>query len=208
MQLARSTSSQITAATVHTAVQMQRARAQGRPIQLSSSSNQWHTPPSFLQLVKDAFQGNEVDLDPCSDERAQQHVQAAQHYTVEDNGLSKSWTGRVFVNPPFGTHGGLSLSGAFFEKAMMEYQMGHATEIILLLKAAIGYAWFWPVLQWPHAWLHRRVSFLSDGQSDSHQNPHGSVVVYMGPNIAQFFQAFKAVASIPGGTSWSMVGRH
>lgn len=173
------------------------------PIHLSSACHHWHTPPSFLSLVTAVFQGQKVDLDPCSDQAAQQHICARKYYTAVDDGLSRPWEGRVFVNPPFGAEGGHSLSGAFFQKAEREYQQGTATEILLVLKAAIGYAWFKPILQWPHAWLHARIAFLPHGQQARVQNPHGSIVVYLGPHVKHFCQVFSAVASIPGANSWS-----
>ena len=194
----------VTAALVREALHGDASVQRQRPVHLSSVTSQWHTPPSFLELVTAVFKGCRVDLDPCSDSQAQKHVQARKYFSAVEDGLTQPWEGRVFVNPPFSAQGGLSLSGAFFQKAEEEYRSGNASEVLLLMKAAVGYAWFRPVLQWPHAWLHARIAFLSSIQQAGTTNPHGSVVVYMGPDPTHFCQILSSVACIPGENSWSL----
>ena len=58
-------------------------------------SDEWLTPPEILRPL------GRFDLDPCAPIR-RPWATAAQHYTVQDNGLSKPWHGRVWCNPPFG----------------------------------------------------------------------------------------------------------
>lgn len=41
------------------------------------------------------------DLDPCSPINRPWDT-AKKHYTIEDDGLSKEWEGRVWLNPPYG----------------------------------------------------------------------------------------------------------
>jgi hypothetical protein len=61
--------------------------------------NAWLTP-RYLLIELGAF-----DLDPCSPIHRPWPT-AANHYTIEDNGLSREWTGRVFLNPPYGNETG------------------------------------------------------------------------------------------------------
>lgn len=197
----------MTAALVREARHKATSSLMQRPVHLSSSSCNWHTPPWFLTLVTAVFQGNRIDLDPCSDSSAQQRVQARNFYTVAEDGLSQPWEGRVFVNPPFGVEGGRSLSGAFFQKAEREFKEGRVVEVLMLVKAAVGYAWFSPVLQWPHAWLRERIAFLPCGQEACVENPHGSVAIYLGPNSKLFCEVFRDVADIAGINSWSQAKR-
>jgi len=58
-------------------------------------SGEWLTPPDILQKL------GSFDLDPCSPIVRPWDI-AKTHYTIEDNGLSKPWFGRVWCNPPFG----------------------------------------------------------------------------------------------------------
>ena len=114
----------------------------------------------------------------------------------------------VFVNPPLGTSNGKSVQGEFLTKALSESRNGRASEVLLLLKAAAGYAWFQEVLQHPRGFLSKRVAFHNPAQGSSttepiSANPHGSVVVYLGPHLARFYQMFGKVASIPGHNGWA-----
>lgn len=58
-------------------------------------SDEWLTPPEILEALGD------FDLDPCSPINRPWDT-AAEHYTTMDDGLSKPWRGRVWLNPPFG----------------------------------------------------------------------------------------------------------
>jgi uncharacterized protein YlzI (FlbEa/FlbD family) len=55
----------------------------------------WLTPPALLSQL------GEFDLDPCSPVNRPWDT-AKQHYTIHDNGLVMPWSGRVWLNPPYG----------------------------------------------------------------------------------------------------------
>ena len=57
---------------------------------------EWLTPPELIRAL------GEFDLDPCAPIDRPWNT-AKHHYTVEDDGLSKPWFGRVWLNPPYGT---------------------------------------------------------------------------------------------------------
>lgn len=175
----------------------------GKPVSLLSTCQLWYTPVFLLQLVRQVFSGGDIDLDPCSDCIGQSTVQATSFFCAEQDGLQHSWHGRVFVNPPFGMVGAESHQSLFLKKALHEHRTGRTQETVLLLKAAVGYAWFQQVLQLPHAWLSHKVSFGRPDEQHAPANPHGSVVVYLGPNVDNFCLAFGAVACVPGHNSWS-----
>lgn len=58
-------------------------------------TDEWLTPPEIIKSL------GEFDLDPCSPIVRPWNT-AKQHYTTQDNGLSMVWTGRVWLNPPYG----------------------------------------------------------------------------------------------------------
>lgn len=60
-------------------------------------SVEWYTP----QWVFDAL-AIRFDLDPCSPHDFESFVPAAKKLTVFDDGLSSAWSGKVFLNPPYG----------------------------------------------------------------------------------------------------------
>lgn len=63
--------------------------------QKNGGHDEWLTPPSILQAL------GPFDLDPCAPV-VRPWPTAATHYTVEDDGFTKTWVGRVWCNPPFG----------------------------------------------------------------------------------------------------------
>ena len=174
-----------------------------QPVHLKSASVQWFTPADLVKVVCQVFTGGQIDLDPCSDPLAQAVVQAQSFYTQACDELIRRWFGRVYVNPPFGKVGSMSVQGQFFEKAVAEYKAKHVQEVLLLLKAAVGYSWYNQALQYPHVLLTRRIAFARPTQSPTLATPHGSIVVYLGPNIERFCSIFATLGHVPGVSSWA-----
>lgn len=56
---------------------------------------EWLTPPDLVKKL------GEFDLDPCTPINPP-FVHAKTNFTVIDDGLTKSWFGRVYMNPPYG----------------------------------------------------------------------------------------------------------
>lgn len=57
------------------------------------NTNEWYTPKYITDTL------GHFDLDPCAAPTT--HI-ADTNYTAIDDGLSKEWFGRVFMNPPYG----------------------------------------------------------------------------------------------------------
>lgn len=105
---------------------------------------EWLTPP---ELVK---QLGEFDLDPCSPIDAP-FYHATNHYTIIDDGLSKEWKGRVYLNPPYGrgmelwleklkNHGnGIALIFARTETKCFFEHIWHDADAILFVKGRIKF---------------------------------------------------------------------
>jgi len=64
-----------------------------------SRTDEWLTPPSIINALGGAIS---FDLDPCAP-IVRPWATAKRHYTIEDNGLTKPWEGRVWMNPPYST---------------------------------------------------------------------------------------------------------
>lgn len=89
----------------------------------------WLTPPHVLQAL------GEFDLDPCSPIDRPWDT-AKHHYTIEDDGLSQEWFGRVWCNPPYGP--GL----APFLRRMAEHQRGIAL-VFARTETKAFFDWVW-----------------------------------------------------------------
>lgn len=105
----------------------------------AAKSVEWLTPPEIMEKLG-AF-----DLDPCAPVKRPWDT-ARRHYTIEDDGLSKEWFGRVWMNPPFGReaaiwlrrmadHGdGIALIPARTETAMFYESVWNRAHAILFMK--------------------------------------------------------------------------
>lgn len=56
---------------------------------------EWLTPPDLVKKL------GEFDLDPCTPINPP-FVHAKTNFTIIDDGLTKSWFGRIYMNPPYG----------------------------------------------------------------------------------------------------------
>ncbi|PNH00648.1 hypothetical protein TSOC_013521 [Tetrabaena socialis] len=179
-----------------------------------STSNEWYTPEHIMERVRALFAPGAIDLDPCSSAAANARVGALAYVDREADGLGQAvaWGGNVYINPPFGVRAGASMQGLFFERCVREYRAGRVAQAVLLLKAGVGYSWFRDVLQWPVCFVSERLSFVRQlpaavgGElrwGAGVQNPHGSVVVYMGPSAGRFVRLFSDVGCIPGANAWA-----
>ena len=102
-------------------------------------NDEWLTPPDIVQSL------GEFDLDPCSPINRPWPT-AAQHLTINDDGLMHEWHGRVWCNPPFGreavkwlrrmaAHGnGIALIPARTETAMFYETVWSCADAVLFIK--------------------------------------------------------------------------
>lgn len=57
--------------------------------------DEWLTPPDIIKRL------GSFDLDPCAP-IDRPWPTAKKHFTIEDMGLMQTWSGRVWLNPPYG----------------------------------------------------------------------------------------------------------
>jgi hypothetical protein len=62
---------------------------------LSSQSNDWYTPPQYVEAARRVMGG--IDLDPASSAAANQVIKATTFYDEATNGLAQPWTGKILM---------------------------------------------------------------------------------------------------------------
>lgn len=151
----------------------------------NSGDEEWYTPDDILESVR-AVLGC-IDLDPASSESAQARVCAANYYTAEDDGLSRDWSGRVWMNPPY-TRGSVD---AFMAKLSAEYQSGRVPAAVAVTNAYTDTEWFHGAASVASAicFKRRRIRFISDSW-ESLSPAVGSVFFYYGPDVPRFAEVF------------------
>jgi len=66
------------------------------PVTEGKTSDECYTPKSLFDQLDIEF-----DLDPASCPKELSAVPTRRIYTIEDDGLSQHWEGRVWLNPPY-----------------------------------------------------------------------------------------------------------
>lgn len=161
----------------------------GHLMQIMSSSEtpEWCTPQDIIEHVLRMF--GEIDTDPCSNSHDNPNVPAKTLYTKEDDGLSKNWHGRVYMNPPYGTE-----IGKWIDKLLAEHNAG-VSESISLLPARVDTSWFQPLYEHTLCMVRGRLQF-SNAQYSA---PFPSVIVYIGNRQQEFINVFEHMGNIIGG---------
>ncbi len=89
----------------------------------SQKTDSHGTPEAIVKAARHTL--GEIDLDPASSEEFNLIVQASRYFTQDDDGLSKLWLGRIFLNPPGGESG--SVVKRFWEKLVASHELGSVT---------------------------------------------------------------------------------
>lgn len=153
------------------------------------SNNEWYTPSVYLEAARSVM--GVIDVDPASSTTANENVQAATFYTKEDDGLTRRWVGRIWLNPPYGSSG-----PEFVAELLRQHDIGDITEAILLVNSnATETQWFAPL--WDHilCFVRGRINFISN-IGTRNGSTHGSVFVYLGQNQERFAEIFKEFGPI------------
>lgn len=156
-----------------------------------TGENEWFTPAGWIERARLAL--GEIDLDPASHAIAQQTVQAKRFFTIADDGLSRPWFGRVWLNPPYNR----ALLAPFVDKLVEEWTSGRIEQAILLTHNYTDTEWF-------HTAAHAsrticfpsgRVRFLSPA-GDECSPTQGQTLFYFGRVAADFCKVFASVGLI------------
>jgi phage N-6-adenine-methyltransferase len=158
--------------------------ANGSHVSLNSGENEWYTPPEYIEAAREAM--GSIDLDPASCEVAQANVKARRHFTIDDNGLDKKWSGNVWLNPPYSKE----LIGLFAEKVVGE--SSRFKQAIVLVNNATDTAWFHRLASVASAacFMKGRIRFLDKTGSPANTPVQGQVAIYIGSDVNQFRHAF------------------
>lgn len=154
----------------------------------NSGQNEWYTPALYIEAARRVLEG--IDLDPASSDAAQETVQATRFLTAADDGLSKSWSGSVWLNPPYERE----LIGQFTEKLheSLASQGGAVTDAILLTNNSTDVGWFQDIAPSADAicFVRGRISFNDETGQPKNKPLQGQMFMYFGQSPGRFIEEF------------------
>lgn len=164
-------------------------RAVAGNVHFMSETDEWYTPQEIINSVIEVL--GEIDLDPCSNSKTNPKIPARKYFTKNDNGLTKSWEGTVYMNPPYGRE-----IKDWISKLMEEWEAGKI-EGIALVPARTDTEWFSQMDAHPWCAIRGRLKFSSNPNSA----PFPSAVFYIGRDedvegIERFVNAFRKHGTI------------
>jgi phage N-6-adenine-methyltransferase len=154
-------------------------------VNLSSPHSQWQTPQHIVDRAIEVL--GAIDLDPCTDSKNAPVAPAKIQWTLEENGLTQPWQGRVWLHPPYGR-----VIGKWLDKLCAEYETGDVTAAIALLPARTDTQWWQHLTKYPMCFIRGRLRFGTHTNSA----PFPSAVIYMGPLLSRFAGTFGTVGTI------------
>lgn len=179
-------------------------------INQTSGEVEWYTPKPIIEAARATMGG--IDLDPASSAIANERVRAFLFYNVYDDGISREWKGRAWLNHPFGRaeapcepgctknhkHHSVRYYGneAWIQKLLNEWRHGNVTQACCITFASTSEMWFRPLLQYPQCFLHGRTSYLTPEGNPVTGCTKGSVVTYFGGSLDAFIQHFSPLGTV------------
>lgn len=153
----------------------------------NSGENEWYTPVQYITAAKKVM--GVIDIDPASSELANKTVQAKKFYTAQDNGLTKEWRGKLWMNPPYSS----DLIGKFVAK-YSEHIGREVTEGIILVNNATETAWFQQLVSVSSAIVfpNSRIKFIDKFGNPSGAPLQGQAFIYSGGQVEFFLEVFRA----------------
>ena len=168
----------------------------------ADSNPEWYTPAQYVEMARQVL--GKIDLDPASNATAQSWIKADRHFTKEDDGLKRTWSGRTWCNPPYGRRQkekGTPLYGLyaqlFLEKGLKHYHQRDIPAAIFLVNRT-GAAWYKELCPQFSAIceVKRRIAFVNP-QGESETSPrYYNDFLYLGSQTERFEEVFSDIGVI------------
>lgn len=173
----------------------QRATQEGREVTVAefkrmahvgynSGQSEWYTPAEYITAARQVM--GTIDLDPASCPAANEIVGAREFYSEAEDGLKCTWSGRVWMNPPYSQ----PAIGEFCRCLASAHESGLVPEACALVNNATETAWFHQLSAVASAvcFPRGRVRFWHPERVS--QPLQGQAVLYLGEKAKVFAEAF------------------
>lgn len=102
-----------------------------KDLHFSSKKTDWETPDDFFAKLDRMYH---FTLDVCATKK---NAKCKQYYTPKQDAFTQSWTGRIWMNPPYGRQ-----IDKWIQRAWLAAITGEAEIVVCLLPARTDTRWF------------------------------------------------------------------
>ena len=150
----------------------------------NSGEDEWYTPQNIVDAGTSTM--GHIDLDPASSEIANSIINATEIFTIEDDGLNKTWYGNVWLNPPYSQ----PTIEHFAEKLIQE--LPNIQQACVIVNNATETKWCQKLLRNCNAicFIEGRVKFVNGHGVDSSSPLQGQLILFFGNNVESFLTHF------------------
>lgn len=149
--------------------------------------DEWGSPEWLIDMARSVM--GDIDLDPASNQRSQGIVKARRHFTIRADGLSRTWGGRVWLNPPY------SKVMPWAEKLRSSSLV---TDAVVIVNSGTETAWYHLLMEHCQAMClpTKRVAFLDLDNKPASMTRAGQTVFYAGEHALRFHRTFESVGRV------------
>lgn len=157
--------------------------AKGAHVSNNSGENEWYTPPCYIESARVVM--GKIDLDPASSQAANKIIKAKKFFDEQADGLSKSWGGNIWMNPPYAQ----PLINQFIDKLETE----RYEQAIVLVNNATETKWGQKLIGLSAAICFHtgRIRFVSPDGELGDAPLQGQMIAYIGPKFKEFIAEFQ-----------------
>jgi phage N-6-adenine-methyltransferase len=153
-------------------------RTDRQNVHFSSETDDWATPQGLYDLLDTEFG---FQLDVCASE---QNAKCERYFTRDDDGLTRTWEGVCWMNPPYGAE-----IGQWVAKAHESSKAG--ATVVCLVPARTDTHWWWNHARYGEVrFLRGRLKF---GDSENSAPFPSAVVVFGPPADVKWWEAWPKV---------------
>jgi ParB family transcriptional regulator, chromosome partitioning protein len=156
----------------------------------NTGEQEHYTPHYIIEMAREVMRW--INLDPASNDIAQQWVKADTYYTKENNGLEKDWnySGNMWMNPPYAR----GLMDKFIEKTIES----ELQQYIILINNTTETAAGQKILK--HSDLvcfpQKRIRFIKPDGSVGKAPLQGQMILYRGGRQRPFQKVFSQLGAV------------
>ena len=138
----------------------------------SSRNNTWATPQDFFDKLNDEFH---FDIDVCA---SKENAKCKKYYTIEDDGLSQTWHGVCWMNPPYGRE-----ISKWMRKAYESSLNGDGATVVCLVPSRTDTRWWHDYAMKADVIRYVKGRLKFDGHKNSAPFPSAVVIFNSKPDL-------------------------